>query len=165
MRPNKQSNHKVYIFKFPFDSVYIGRTSQGFHLRRDQHITKPLRNCMANGDNKSYNCHHNCFSNLFIRNNTILLYSTIYENTNWHSRSEIPIVKILIKMLKKECYKKKVAEEPVKIITTTTKLDLNLLVLIFWRTLIKIQINFYVKKVESYGKKLKSKKKTYNVFC
>ena len=34
--------------------VYIGRTSQRFHLIRDQHIPKSLRNWMANGDNKPY---------------------------------------------------------------------------------------------------------------
>ena len=33
-------------------TVYIGRTSQRFHLRRDQHVSKSLRNWMAKRGNK-----------------------------------------------------------------------------------------------------------------
>ena len=34
------------------DSIYIGRTSQRFHLRRDQYVSKFLRKWMANRGNK-----------------------------------------------------------------------------------------------------------------
>ena len=50
--PDHQKNNIIYRFKYHCNSVCIGRTSQRFYLRRDQHITKSLRNWMANGDNK-----------------------------------------------------------------------------------------------------------------
>ena len=50
--PDPEKNNIIFIFKCHCDTGYIGRTYQWFHLRRDQHITKSLRNWMANGDNK-----------------------------------------------------------------------------------------------------------------
>ena len=37
-----EKNEVIYKFKFYCDSVYTSRTSQRFHIRRDQHILKSL---------------------------------------------------------------------------------------------------------------------------
>ena len=50
--PDLEKNNIIYRFQCHCDSVYIGRTSKRFRLRRDQHITKSLRIWMANGDNE-----------------------------------------------------------------------------------------------------------------
>ena len=50
--PDPEKNKVIYRFKCHCESVYIGRTSQTFHLRKDQCITKSLSSWMANGDNK-----------------------------------------------------------------------------------------------------------------
>ena len=47
-----QNDNVIYQFKCHCDSTYIGRTSQRFHLRRDQHVSKILRNWMAKRGNK-----------------------------------------------------------------------------------------------------------------
>ena len=48
VNPDPEKYNVIYQFKRQCDSVYIGRTSQRFHLRRDQHVSKSLRNLMAN---------------------------------------------------------------------------------------------------------------------
>ena len=45
----------IYKFKCHCDSVYVGRISQRFHIRRDQHVTKSLRTWMKTGLNKPTN--------------------------------------------------------------------------------------------------------------
>ena len=50
--PDPENNNIIYRFKCHCYSVYIGRISQRFHLRRDHHITKSLRKWMANGEDK-----------------------------------------------------------------------------------------------------------------
>ena len=50
--PDPEKCNVIYKYKCHCDSVYIGRTSQRFHIRRDQHISKALRNWMSNGQNK-----------------------------------------------------------------------------------------------------------------
>ena len=45
----------IYRFVCHCDSEYIGRTSQRFHLRRDQHVSKALRKWMKTGLNKPSN--------------------------------------------------------------------------------------------------------------
>ena len=50
--PNPEKNNAIYQSKFHCDSVYIGRTSQRFHMRMDQHVSKSLRNWMANNGYK-----------------------------------------------------------------------------------------------------------------
>ena len=50
--PDPEKCNVIYKYKCHCDSVYIGRTSQRFHIRRDQHISKALRNWMINGQNK-----------------------------------------------------------------------------------------------------------------
>ena len=42
--PSHVKNNVIYQFKCHCDSVYLGRTSQRFHLRKDQHIPRNLRN-------------------------------------------------------------------------------------------------------------------------
>ena len=55
LTPDPKKNN-VCQFKCHCDSVYIGRTSQIFHLRKAQNSPKCLRNWMANKGNKSTNC-------------------------------------------------------------------------------------------------------------
>ena len=50
--PDPEKSNVIYQLKCHCDSVYIRRTSQRFHLRRDQYVSKSLRNWMANRGNK-----------------------------------------------------------------------------------------------------------------
>ena len=50
--PVQQKHNVIYHFKCHCDSDYVGRTSQRFHIRRDQHVTKSLRNWLLNGSDK-----------------------------------------------------------------------------------------------------------------
>ena len=50
--PDPEKNNAIYQYKCHYNSVYIGRTSQRLNLRRDQHVSKSLRNWMANRGNK-----------------------------------------------------------------------------------------------------------------
>jgi len=43
----------IYKFKCHCDSVFVGRTSQRFHIRRDQHVSKSLRSWMDTGLKKT----------------------------------------------------------------------------------------------------------------
>ena len=52
--PDPEKNNVIYQLMCHCDSVYIGRSSQRFHLKRD-HVTKSLRNRMANKGNKPTN--------------------------------------------------------------------------------------------------------------
>jgi hypothetical protein len=45
--PITDNNNVIYQFKCHCDSEYIGRTSQRFHIRRDQHVTAPMRKWMC----------------------------------------------------------------------------------------------------------------------
>ena len=42
----------VYIFKCNCVNDYVGRTSQRFHIRREQHVTKKLKRFIFNDDVK-----------------------------------------------------------------------------------------------------------------
>ena len=42
----------VYIFKCNCGNDYVGRTSQRFHIRREQHVTKKLKIFIFNDDVK-----------------------------------------------------------------------------------------------------------------
>ena len=53
--PVQQKHNVIYHFKCHCDSDYVGRTSQRFHIRRDQHVTKSLRNWLINGNDKPAN--------------------------------------------------------------------------------------------------------------
>ena len=44
--PTSELSNVIYHFKCHCDSVYVGRTSQRFHLRRDQHIPNNIRRWM-----------------------------------------------------------------------------------------------------------------------
>ena len=46
-------NNIIYISICHCDSVYIGRTSQSIHIRRNPHVTNALRNKMKKGISKS----------------------------------------------------------------------------------------------------------------
>ena len=53
--PVQEKHNVIYHFKCHCDSDYVGRTSQRFHIRRDQHVTKSLRNWLLNGSDKPGN--------------------------------------------------------------------------------------------------------------
>ena len=40
--PTHDLSNVVYILKFRCGNEYVGRTSQGFHVRQEQHVTKKL---------------------------------------------------------------------------------------------------------------------------
>ena len=50
-----EKSNVIYKYRCHCDSVYVGRTSQRFHIRRDQHVTKSLRTWMQTGVNKPTN--------------------------------------------------------------------------------------------------------------
>ena len=50
--PDPEKCNILYKYKYHCDSVYIGRTSRRFHIRRDQNVTNALRNWMTYGTNK-----------------------------------------------------------------------------------------------------------------
>ena len=52
LTPDQEKCNIIYKYKCHCDSEYIGRTSQRFHIRRDQHVTNALRNWMIYGNNK-----------------------------------------------------------------------------------------------------------------
>ena len=52
---NLKKSKVIYKFKYHCDNVYIGRTSERFNIRRDQHILKSLRSWMDMGLNKPSN--------------------------------------------------------------------------------------------------------------
>ena len=52
LTPDQENCNIIYKYKCHCDSVYIGRTSQQFHIRRDQHVTNALRKWMTYGTNK-----------------------------------------------------------------------------------------------------------------
>ena len=50
--PVQEKHNVVYHFKCHCDSDYVGRTLHIFQTRRDQHVTKPLRNWLLNGSER-----------------------------------------------------------------------------------------------------------------
>ena len=50
--PTHELSNVVNIFKCHCGSDYVGRTSQRFHVRREQHVTKKLKRFIFNGDVK-----------------------------------------------------------------------------------------------------------------
>ena len=50
--PTHNLSNVVYIFKCHCGNVYVGRTYQRFHVKREQHVTKKLKRFIFNGDVK-----------------------------------------------------------------------------------------------------------------
>ena len=50
--PTHDLSNVVYIFKCHCGNDYVGRTSQRFHVRREQHVTKKLKRFIFNDDVK-----------------------------------------------------------------------------------------------------------------
>ena len=50
--PTSELNNIIYYFKCHCDSEYVGRTSQRFHLRRDQHVPNNIRKWMQDLDSR-----------------------------------------------------------------------------------------------------------------
>ena len=48
---DQEKSNVIYKFKCNCNSVYVGRTSQRLHIRRDQHVTKSLKTWMETGLN------------------------------------------------------------------------------------------------------------------
>ena len=53
--PVQEKHNVVYHFKYQCDGDYVGKTSQRFHIRRDQCVTNSLKNWWMNGSNKLEN--------------------------------------------------------------------------------------------------------------
>ena len=56
--PTHDKNNVIYKFKCHCDSEYVGRTSQRFHIRRDQHVPKLLRNWIDGNSPRPFHRHY-----------------------------------------------------------------------------------------------------------